>query len=167
MTSEVELLGNVIEFSIGLAGFSAVVSVFLQRSSGLADIDRVRVQSLLMLALTPAFIAFVFTGIETAALNVEFAARVSSAFLVVLLIGFSIYLVRSPSTLPPDQLTGQLTCVQLHGRYHHPQRWSASIYDCWCFRSLCVFGCVFWAGSHPRTGRFTVPSNNHFETETG
>ena len=57
-----------------------------------------------MLALTPAFIAFIFTGIETAALNVEFAARVSSAFLVVLLIGFAIYLVRSPSTLPPDQL---------------------------------------------------------------
>ena len=76
---------------------------WLEPSTRLADIDRVRVQSLLLLSLTPAFGAFICTGVETVAQSIDLAARVSSAFLVILLIAFSIYLVRSRATLPPDQ----------------------------------------------------------------
>lgn len=99
-----ESLSPIIEFSIGLAGFSAIVSVFLQRSTRLADIDRVRVQTLLLLGLTPAFIAFILTGTETIVQSTGLAARIASAVLAVLLAAFTIYLLKSRASLPKDQV---------------------------------------------------------------
>lgn len=106
-----ETLSPIIEFSIGLAGFSAIVSVFLQRSTNLTDIDRVRVQTLLLLALTPAFIAFILTGTETIVQSSIVAARISSAILAALLSVFGVYLLKTRASLPKDQVALVSTSV--------------------------------------------------------
>ena len=63
MEGYIDLLIPIIEFSIGLGGFSAVVSVFLHRNGDLAPPDLLRVMNLLFFALGPAFMVFIAIGL--------------------------------------------------------------------------------------------------------
>jgi len=58
MSNEVEIMGNVVEFSIGLAGFSGVVAAFTYRTRW-GVIETYRLVNLLFAALIPGFTAFV------------------------------------------------------------------------------------------------------------
>jgi len=64
MNPALDSLGSIIEFSVGIAGFSAIVSAFLQRAGGLDPISRFRVLNLLLMALSPAFAAFLYVGLS-------------------------------------------------------------------------------------------------------
>ena len=72
-------LGNIVEFSIGLGGFSAIVSAFLQQSGEqLAPVDRFRTMTMLLLALMPAFISFLFIGLMLELFRSDDAVRITS-----------------------------------------------------------------------------------------
>lgn len=62
MNHEVELLGNVIEFSIGLAGFSGVVAAFSNRTRW-TSLEKYRLINLLFASLIPAFASFISLGV--------------------------------------------------------------------------------------------------------
>jgi len=95
-------LGDIVEFSIGLAGFSAVVTAFLHRSRVLTPIDRFRTINLLLLALTPAFLVFLFNGLVSAFVDAVVAARISSAVFAVWLAGMLLLIYRAKRRLPAE-----------------------------------------------------------------
>ena len=103
MSASSESLGLLVEFSIGLAGFSAIVSVFLQRSSQLSALDRFRIFNLLLLALLPAFIVFTCIGFESILADLDLAVRISSAVLAGCLLIFVISIPGRLKRLPSDQ----------------------------------------------------------------
>ena len=77
MSETTELLGTVVELSIGLAGFSGVVGIFIQRSGQWIYVDRFRVTNLLLMSLTPGFLSFISLGLIPI---VDNAIRISAAF---------------------------------------------------------------------------------------
>lgn len=95
-------LGDIVEFSIGLAGFSAVVTAFLHRSQVLTPIDRFRTINLLLLALTPAFLVFIFNGLTYVFEEAAFVARFSSAVFAACLACILIFIYRAKQRLPTD-----------------------------------------------------------------
>lgn len=97
-----ENLGDIVEFSIGLAGFSAIVTVFLQRSQKLSPVDRFRTINLLLLALTPAFLAFLCIGLVSAFGDAASAARASSAAFAIWLACILMFIYRSRRRLPAE-----------------------------------------------------------------
>lgn len=103
MGTSSETLGLVVEFSIGLGGFSAIVSVFLQGSAQLTPLDRFRILNLLSLALAPAFIAFFHIGIEGVLRESDYATRASSSALAACILLFASFIAKRRSALPPDQ----------------------------------------------------------------
>ncbi len=103
MSVSSESLGLLVEFSIGLAGFSAIVSVFLQRSSQLSGLDRFRILNLLLFALLPAFIAFTCIGFESILADLDLAVRISSAVFAGCLLIFVISIPSRLNRLSSDQ----------------------------------------------------------------
>jgi len=95
-------LGDIVEFSIGLAGFSAVVTAFLHRSRSLTPVDRFRTINLLLLALTPAFLAFLFNGLVLVFGDGAFVARFSSAVFALWLACMLLFIFRAKRRLPPE-----------------------------------------------------------------
>ncbi|TNF84859.1 MAG: hypothetical protein EP301_10715 [Gammaproteobacteria bacterium] len=75
MSEATELLSTVVEFSIGLAGFSGVVGIFIHRSGQWIYVDRYRVTNLLLMSLTPGFLAFITLGLLSIT---EDAVRISA-----------------------------------------------------------------------------------------
>jgi hypothetical protein len=102
MESYEDILGNITEFSIGLAGFSAIATAFLHRSRDLSPVDRYRVVNLLLLSLTPAFVAFLCIGLASLLGNIEIAARASSAAFAIWLVFVLAHIYRMKRRLPPD-----------------------------------------------------------------
>jgi hypothetical protein len=97
-----ESLGEIVEFSIGLAGFSAVVTAFLHRSRSLTPIDQFRTINLLLLSLTPAFLAFLFTGMASMSEDMVFVAKFSSVVFAVWLACMLVFIYRAKRRLPPE-----------------------------------------------------------------
>jgi len=97
-----EGLGDIVEFSIGLAGFSAVVTAFLHRSRILTPVDRFRTINLLLLALTPAFLVFLFNGLTSMFENAVFVSRLSSAVFAAWLACMLLYVYRAKQRLPAE-----------------------------------------------------------------
>lgn len=97
-----EDLGDIVEFSIGLAGFSAVVTVFLQRSRTLSPVDRFRTINLLLLALTPAFLVFLRNGLASAIGDTGSADRYSSAVFAIWLACMLLFIYRAKRRLPAE-----------------------------------------------------------------
>lgn len=97
-----DALGDIVEFSIGLAGFSAVVTAFLHRSRTLAPIDRFRTINLLLLALTPAFLVFLFNGLASLFADTVFVARLSSAVFAVWLACMLLLIFLAKRRLPTE-----------------------------------------------------------------
>jgi len=95
-------LGEIVEFSIGLAGFSAVVTAFLHRSKILGPVDRFRTINLLLLALTPAFLVFLFNGLASVVGDAVFVARISSGAFSVWLACMLLFIYRAKRRLPAE-----------------------------------------------------------------
>jgi hypothetical protein len=62
MAQETELLSTIVEFSIGLAGFSGVIAA-MSRNAGWSELEKFRVVNLLQAALAPAFLSFAALGL--------------------------------------------------------------------------------------------------------
>jgi hypothetical protein len=97
-----EALGNIAEVSIGLAGFSAIVAVFIQQSRRLTPVDRFRTISLLLLALTPAFLSFLCIGLVSVVGDIELASRISAGVLAIWMAGLLLFLYRSKRQMPSE-----------------------------------------------------------------
>lgn len=96
----IDSLGNLVEFGVGLAGFSAIVTVFIHRSRELPPIDRWRILNLLTLALTPPFVALLCIGLMRSLGSEADASRASSALLAVWLVALAIWVARAKGSLP-------------------------------------------------------------------
>ena len=103
MTNDLELLSNIVEFSIGLGGFSGIVAVFVQRTGDWTAVDRWRVMNLLMVTLAPAFAAFFAMGITRIVVSEEIAWRSASVFLALMLCMFMYIAPAGRRKLPSDQ----------------------------------------------------------------
>ena len=58
-----DLLGHIVEFSIGLAGFSGVVAVFSTYRSEWVELHRWRIRNLLLFSIGPGFLALIALGL--------------------------------------------------------------------------------------------------------
>ncbi len=76
-----ELLGYVIELTIGLAGFAGVIAVFSQRTDATLELDRWRLMNLIMSAIGPAFLSFAALGLASWLGDIPRVWQVSSALL--------------------------------------------------------------------------------------
>jgi len=102
METEINLLGNVIEFSIGLGGFSGIVAVFMNRSRWTA-LERYRLINLLMAALVPAFASFIALGMLVMELDpVTGVWRLSCVILSVLVCGVIYTAYAGRNRMPPE-----------------------------------------------------------------
>jgi hypothetical protein len=99
-----EYLSIIIEFSIGLAGFSAIVSVFLHGSNELPKIDKHRVTSLLSFALIPGFTALSCIGLELTLQDIDSATRISSGLLSIALTALIAFSIIDRRSMARDQL---------------------------------------------------------------
>jgi len=112
MTNEVELLGNVVEFSIGLAGFSGVVAAFTNRSRW-SSLERYRLINLLSCALVPAFTSLIALGlIEYPPTAFQNQWQLPSLVQLILIGGIIYHASVGKSRLPPSQ--GQLVKKRIY-----------------------------------------------------
>ncbi len=103
MNYDLQDLNIIIEFSIGLAGFSAIVSVFLQRGEGLTVLQRFRILNLLNYAISPAFAAFICLSATHFTLNIDTALRFSAILFGVWITLTSVRIGMTAMALPePD-----------------------------------------------------------------
>ena len=90
MGCNIDSLGYIIEFSIGLAGFSGVIAVFTSRLPGRAELDRWRIRNLLLLSMGPAFISFAALALLDLASSEgeawRLACLIQATFLVITLV---------------------------------------------------------------------------------
>ncbi len=97
MTEATELLSTVIEFSIGLAGFSGVVGIFIHRSRQWIYVDRFRVTNLLLMSLTPGFLSFFTLGLLPIS---ESAIQISAAIFASIIVLLLTIIPRARSRVP-------------------------------------------------------------------
>ena len=97
MTEATELLSTVVEFSIGLAGFSGVVGIFIHRSGQWIYVDRFRITNLLLMSLTPGFLSFVTLGLLSIT---ESAIQISAAMFACVIVLLLIFIPRARSKVP-------------------------------------------------------------------
>ena len=87
MTEATEMLSTIVEFSVGLAGFSGVVGIFIHRSGQWLYVDRFRINNLLIMSLTPGFLAFLSLGLlQIADRAVEISAAAFALCIFLLLV---------------------------------------------------------------------------------
>ena len=103
MANDLQLLSSIVEFSIGLGGFSGIVAVFVQRTGDWTAVDRWRVTNLLAVTLTPAFAAFFAMGMARILVGEEIAWRSGSAFLALVLCLFHYFIPAGRRKLPTEQ----------------------------------------------------------------
>ena len=99
MSESTELLSTIVEFSIGLAGFSGVVGAFIHRSGDWLFVDRFRLTNLLLMSLTPGFLSFFSLGL----LNYSSQAiQISAAVFGLTLASFLFFIPRARSKVPKE-----------------------------------------------------------------
>lgn len=87
MSDPTELLSTIVEFSVGLAGFSGLVGAFMHRSGKWLYVDQFRITNLLLMSLTPGFLAFLTLGlIQVSDSAIELSAVAFATALALLLI---------------------------------------------------------------------------------
>ena len=99
MEGYTELLSTIVEFSVGLAGFSGVIGIFIHRSGHWAHVDRFRITNLLVMSLTPGFLAFFTLGLLQVA-QADIAVRISSGVYTLTLFSLLIFLPRDRARVP-------------------------------------------------------------------
>ena len=98
-----ELLGYIIEFSIGLAGFASVIAVFSQRSDVTLELDKWRLLNLVMSTIGPAFLSFTALGLVSWLGEVTRVWQVSSGLLACYVSIIVIVAATGRSRLPTAQ----------------------------------------------------------------
>ena len=99
MSEATELLSTIVEFSIGLAGFSGVVGIFIHRSGQWIYVDRFRITNLLLMSLTPGFLSFISLGLLPI---VDDAIEISAAIFAVTIVLLLTFIPRARSKVPED-----------------------------------------------------------------
>ena len=99
MSDITDLLSTITEFSIGLAGFSGVIGVFIHGSGGWLEVDRFRITNLLVMSLTPGFLAFLTLGLIQV-MDQDSAIRVSAAVFALTIVVLLIVLPRARTKVP-------------------------------------------------------------------
>lgn len=117
METEINLLGNVIEFSIGLGGFSGVVAVFMNRSEW-NPLQQYRLVRLLMAALVPAFASFIalgFVAMNTARVIDPWQLSCATLTALVTWVAYTAYIGRKriPNALQSQMRSGVFFTLQL------------------------------------------------------
>ena len=102
MMGEIELLTSVIEFSIGLAGFSGVVAA-MNRTAGWSPLEKYRVVNLMQTSLAPAFLSFVALGLAQLQSNSLSAWQQSCLISAITMFGFVLVTFRGRASLPLAQ----------------------------------------------------------------
>jgi hypothetical protein len=82
----VETLSTITELSIGLAGFSGVAAAFMQRSSAVSELDRMRITFNICISLIPGFAAFLTLSLINAGLDQITVIRWGSSTIVAVLL---------------------------------------------------------------------------------
>lgn len=98
-----DILSIVIEFSIGLAGFTGVIALFSSRSSGTLELELFRIRNLLLGAAIPAFLGFIALGLTHALSNEEDAWALSLLLSMVFIGLYIVHAVRSRIKMPQAQ----------------------------------------------------------------
>ena len=101
MADSIDLLSTIVEFSIGLAGFSGVVGIFLRRSGDWAYVDRFRLTNLLIMSLMPGFLAFFALGLLQT-LTPQHSMQVAAAAFVASVALTLIFIPRARSRVPEE-----------------------------------------------------------------
>ncbi|MBT5030828.1 MAG: hypothetical protein HOM55_00875 [Proteobacteria bacterium] len=81
MTDPITALSIIIEFSVGLAGFSGIVIIFASSPAGWNAADKYRISNLLCCSFSAGLVAFVPIGLLHSNLDPQQVWRVSSAVL--------------------------------------------------------------------------------------
>lgn len=81
MTDPIAALSIIIEFSVGLAGFSGIVIIFAATPAGWNAADKYRISNLLCCSLCAGLIGFVPIGLLHTSLDPQVVWGVSSVFL--------------------------------------------------------------------------------------
>lgn len=97
MSEYTELLSTIVEFSVGLAGFSGVVGIFIHRSGQWIYVDQFRTTNLLLMSLTPGFLSFISLGLFLITPN---AIEISSGIFAATVVVFLIIIPRARSKVP-------------------------------------------------------------------
>lgn len=74
-------LGTIAEFSIGLAGFTGIVSVFAISRGAVRTSIEFRVRNLLLISFVPGFLSLAVIGLIHSGLEIPLCIRVGSALL--------------------------------------------------------------------------------------
>ena len=98
-----ELLGIVIEFSIGLAGFSGVIAIFSGRSQDRVQLEIFRLRNLVLGASIPAFLSFIALGLLHALSDVDLAWLLALSLSVICLAVYIFQALRSRASMPKNQ----------------------------------------------------------------
>lgn len=121
MASETELLTSIIEFSIGLAGFSGVIAA-MSRHTAWSTLEKFRVENILLCSLIPAFLSFAALGLSTLQPDSVNSWRQSCLLSAVSMFAVVLKAYRGRAALPESQrnllrmramylLTGSLTIM--------------------------------------------------------
>ena len=97
MSEASDLLSTIVEFSIGLAGFSGIVGIFINRSGQWIYVDRFRVTNLLLMSLTPGFLSFISLGLLPI---VDGAIEISAAIFATTIVLLLTFIPRARSRVP-------------------------------------------------------------------
>ncbi|MEQ9450808.1 MAG: hypothetical protein RJQ07_04405 [Pseudomonadales bacterium] len=98
-----DIIGVVIEFSIGLAGFAGVIALFSGRSSEMLELDLFRIRNLLLGAAIPAFLGFIALGLVHALSNEAHAWTWSLLFSIIFIGLYIFHAIRSRVKMPQPQ----------------------------------------------------------------
>lgn len=99
MGEATELLSTITEFSIGLAGFSGVIGVFIHGSGGWLLVDRFRITNLLVMSLTPGFLAFLTLGLFQVSSQLA-ATRISAGVFAATIAILLFFIPRARARIP-------------------------------------------------------------------
>jgi hypothetical protein len=91
MPSLPDALEAISEFSIGLAGFSAIAAVFANAREMLDDAIRFRVSGLLVTAFGPGFVALTIISLLLAGIEAATAVRIGSAITALYLSCYAVF----------------------------------------------------------------------------
>ena len=81
MTDPITALSIIIEFSVGLAGFSGIVIIFASSPAGWNAADKYRISNLLCCSLSAGLVAFIPIGLLHSSLDPQIVWSISSLIL--------------------------------------------------------------------------------------
>jgi hypothetical protein len=96
----IDPLGIVVEFSIGLAGFTGIVAIFANSQRTVSAAVRFRITNLLFTAFAPGFFSLLVISLLQLGVSGEIAVRAASALFAASILTWAMLATRSRSRLP-------------------------------------------------------------------